>query len=71
MESQLAIDPDPDPEPPSYKIHQEKRGKYTVWVITQNNKLITVLSHRNLALAWVSRRQNAQSRTQLLTFKDK
>ena len=67
MESQLAIDPDP----PSYKIHQEKRGKYTVWVITQNNKLITVLSHRNLALAWVFRRQNAQSRTQLLTFKDK
>ena len=30
MESQLAIDPDPDPEPPSYKIHQENRGKYTV-----------------------------------------
>ena len=69
MESQLAIDP--DPEPLSYKIHQEKRGKYTVWVITQNNKLITVLSPRNLALAWVFRRGNAQSRTQLLTFKDK
>ena len=67
MESQLAI----DPEPPSYKIHQEKRGKCTVWVITQNNKLITVLSLRNLALAWVFRRQNTQSRTQLLTFKDK
>ena len=26
MESQLAIDP--DPEPPSYRIHQEKRGKF-------------------------------------------
>ena len=68
MESQLAIDP--DPEPPSYKIHQEKRGRYTVWVITQNNKLITVFSQRNLALSWVLRRQNLQSRTELLTFKD-
>ena len=54
MESQLAIDP--EPEPPSYKIHQEKRGKHTVWVITQNNKFITVLSQRNLAYTWVSRR---------------
>ncbi|MCS5610240.1 MAG: hypothetical protein NZ961_07475 [Candidatus Poribacteria bacterium] len=54
MESQLAIDP--DPEPPSYKIHQEKRGRHTVWVITQNNKFITVLSQRNLAYTWVSRR---------------
>ena len=69
MESQLAIDP--DPEPPSYKIHQEKkRGRYTVWVITQNNKLITVFSQRNLALSWVFRRQNFQSRTELLTFKE-
>ena len=68
MESQLAIDP--DPEPPSYKIHQEKRGRYTVWVITQNNKLITVFSQRNLAFSWVFRRQNFQSRTELLTFKD-
>ena len=68
MESQLAIDP--DPEPPSYKIHQEKRGRYTVWVITQNNKLITVFSQRNLALSWVFCRQNFQSRTELLTFKD-
>ena len=60
MESQLATDPDPDPEPPSYKIHQEKRGRHTVWVITQNNKFITVLSQRNLAYTWVSRRQGLQ-----------
>ena len=58
MESQLAIDP--DPEPPSYKIHPEKRGRHTIWVITQNNKLITVLSQRNLAYTCVSRRQGLQ-----------
>ena len=58
MESQLAIDP--EPELPSYKIHQEKRGKHTGWVITQNNKFITVLSQRNLARTWVSRRQGLQ-----------
>ena len=58
MESQLAIDP--DPEPPSYKIHQEKRGRHSVWFITQNNKFIAVLSSRNLAHTWVSLRQGLQ-----------
>ena len=58
MESQLAIDP--DPEPPSYKIHQEKRGRHSVWVITQNNKFIAVLSSKNLAHTWVSLRQGLQ-----------
>ena len=56
MESQLSVDP--DPEPPSYKIHKETRGRYTVWVVTQNKKFITVLSQRNLAHNWVSRFQN-------------
>ena len=58
MEAQLAIDP--DPEPPSYKIHQEKRSRHSVWVITQNNKFLTALSSRNLAHTWVSLRQGLQ-----------
>ena len=68
MESQLAIDP--DPEPPSYKIHQEKRGRHTVWVITQNNKFITVLSQRNLAYNWVPAARVSNLKSQLLTSKD-
>ncbi len=44
-ESQLSIDP--DPEPPSYKIHQEKRGKHIVWVVTRNSRLIIILSKKN------------------------
>ena len=56
MESQLAIDP--DPEPPSYRIHQEKRGKFSIWVITQNNKLITVLHKKDLSHRWISNWHN-------------
>ena len=69
MESQLAIDP--DPEPPSYKIHQEKRGRHTVWVITQNNKFITVLSQRNLAYTCGFPPPGSPTlKSQLLTSKD-
>ena len=60
MESQLAIDP--DPEPPSYRIHQEKRGKFSIWVITQNNKLITVLPQKDLAHRWISTRRYLRHR---------
>ena len=61
MESQLAVDP--DPEPPSYRIHQEKRGKFSIWVITQNNKLITVLPQKDLAHRWISTRRHLRHST--------
>ena len=56
MESKLAI----APEPPSYKIHREKQGWHSVWVIIRNNDFLTVLSNRSLAHTWGYHRQGLQ-----------
>lgn len=69
MESQLAIDP--DPEPPSYRIHQEKRGKFSIWVITQNNKLITVLPKKILPTGGSLPDAASDTEFHILTIEDK